>query len=171
MTSTPTDRLLLPASQDGSLIFNTASAQEYARQGRLEAWVHRYLREGWWRNEEFSEGLKRQPRWWRGPLRLRLTALVRAVGPEPEREYPVEAQAWDRLTVRYASGFTTPEALPPLIVECRSGELSVRDGNTRLGAMERLGWQGSWAIIWYSSEADYQAHSKQLAEEGSAADE
>jgi hypothetical protein len=36
--------------------------------------------------------------------------------------------------------------------------LSVRDGNTRCGAMRLLGWTAAWVIIWYNTESDYRRH-------------
>ena len=66
------------------------------------------------------------------------------------------------ITSRMAAGYTDVLALPPMIVEYRDGELSVRDGNTRLGAMELLGWKTCWVVIWYNSEADYRKHSATL---------
>jgi hypothetical protein len=49
-----------------------------------------------------------------------------------------------------------------LIAEYRAGELSIRDGNTRYGAMRLLGWTDCWVIVWYNSESDYHQHSEFL---------
>jgi adenylate cyclase len=49
-----------------------------------------------------------------------------------------------------------------MIAEYRRGELSLRDGNTRYGAMRLLGWPTCWVIVWYNSESDYQRHNKAL---------
>jgi hypothetical protein len=73
-------------------------------------------------------------------------------------EYQVDPAPWQARTGRMAASFTDLLALPPLIIEYRAGELSVRDGNTRCGAMRVLGWLRCWAIIWYNSEEDYRLH-------------
>lgn len=142
--------------------FDTRSAQKAASDGEIEAWVHRYLTAGKWANPAFSQGLKREQRWWNGPLEVGVAALTRCVGTEPGMEYRVSQEYWSERTRKMAESMTDAVSIPPLIVEYRGGELSVRDGNTRLGAMERLGWQKCWAIIWYSSAEDYRQHSSAL---------
>ncbi len=140
------------------------SAQRWAAAGKLEEWVHKYLLSGFGgkSNPEFSEGLKREPHWWAGPVELPLEALTPAVGPDAGLEYVIEPERWHAWTSRLAATFTNPLALPPMIVEYRAGELSIRDGNTRYGAMKLLGWRTAWVIIWYNSEDDYQRHSEVL---------
>jgi len=114
------------------------------------------------RTREFSEGLKREKRWWKGPIEVNLTELSPAVGSEPGMEFVVQKEHWYVRTSKLAKTFTNPSSLPPLIVEYRAGELSVRDGNTRYGAMSLLGWFKCWVIIWYNSEADFHQHNKVL---------
>ena len=140
------------------LEFDTNSAQKWASAGKLEEWVHRYLLAGSWANPELSEGLKRAKRWWNGPLEASIDDLSAAVGPKPGLEYEVDKHYWSARISKLAESMAHPSALPPLIVEYRAGELSVRDGNTRLGAMRLLGWSRCWIIIWYNSERDYLQH-------------
>ncbi len=144
------------------LEFDTVSAQRWAREGKIEAWVHQYLLtgRGGRTNPEFSAGLKREKRWWNGPVEVQLTELAPAVGPEPGMEYVVDREHWQQRTRQLAASFSTPLALPPLIAEYRAGILSVRDGNTRYGAMQLLGWATCWVIIWYNSESDYCEHNQ-----------
>ena len=138
--------------------FDTRSAQNAARDGKIEEWVHRYLTAGRWANPAFSRGLKLEKRWWNGPVEVRLADLSRCVGPEPGMEYPVTHEYWEQRTRQLAMTLVDPLDIPPLIVEYRGGELSVRDGNTRHGAMERLGWPKCWVIFWYTAESDYNRH-------------
>lgn len=72
---------------------------------------------------------------------------------------------WHPRIEKLADNFTDPLALPPLIIEYRSGELSIRDGNTRYGAMQLLGWEACWVIVWYNSLLDYETHLKILPEQ------
>lgn len=139
--------------------FDVPTARQYAEEGRLEAWIHAYLNTGYWANLAFSEGLKRQPRWWRGPLEIRLPALSRCCGPEPTMEFRMEPAAWENRVASLTRTMTNdPLELPPLIVEYRQAELSIRDGNTRYAVMEQRGWPTCWAVIWYNTEADYREH-------------
>jgi hypothetical protein len=142
--------------------FDVQTVQQFAREGKLEEWVHTYLNAGHWANPGFSDGLKLQERWWIGPIEMELTALSRAVGPEAGMEYQVDKDSWHRRIDKMAQSMTDPLAIPPLIVEYRSGELSVRDGNTRHGAMSLRGWSACWVLIWYNSEEDYLHHRAQL---------
>ena len=144
-----------------ALGLDTYAAQRWAGGGRIEAWVHTYLLSGLGgsSNAAFSQGLKREKRWWLGPLEVDLGALSPAVGTDPELEYVVDEAYWLARTTAYAQSFSDDRlALPPLIVEYRDGELSLRDGNTRYGAMRLLGWQSCWVVIWYNSEQDYGQH-------------
>lgn len=143
---------------------DTLSAQEYAKVGKVEEWVHKFLLSGKGNetNPSFSESLKQEKRWWNGPVELRLEDLSPAVGTEPTLEYIVPREDWHAWTGNLAKTFSQPLALPPLIIEYRSGELSIRDGNTRYGAMQLLKWKTCWVVIWYNSEADFQQHSQLL---------
>jgi hypothetical protein len=152
------------AEEIKALELDITSAQKWAREGKIEAWVHRFLLsgKGGRSNPAFSEGLKREKRWWNGPLELSLTALSPAVGTEPGMEYVLDKDEWQARTSRLARSFSDPLSLPPMIAEYRHGELSLRDGNTRYGAMKLLGWPTCWVIIWYNSESDYHQHKTEL---------
>jgi hypothetical protein len=153
------------AEEIKALELDTISAQKWAREGRIEAWVHHYLLsgKGGRSNPAFSEGLNREKRWWNGPMELSLTALSPAVGIEPGMEYVVDKDEWHARTSRLARSFSDPLSLPPMIAEYRRGELSLRDGNTRYGAMRLLRWPTCWVIIWYNSESDYHRHNEILS--------
>ena len=146
------------------LELDSLSAQRWAKEGIIEEWVHKYLLigKGGKSNSEFSEGLKREKRWWNGPVELSLNDLSPAVGTDPDMEFVVDEDNWHARTSKLAKSFSNPISLPPLIAEYRAGELSVRDGNTRYGAMKLLGWTTCWVIIWYNSVSDYYQHSKIL---------
>jgi hypothetical protein len=129
-----------------------------AQQNRLEEWIHAYLMSGSWANPGLSEGLKRQPRWWAGPLLLPLQSLTRCLGPEPGMEYRVTQANWlartGQIIRRIQAEGSTPLDLPPLIINDTQGIRSVRDGNHRCGAFERLGWPAAWVLIWYDSREE-----------------
>lgn len=138
-------------------MFDVPSCQEAANQSRLDDWVHQYLLGGPWANAGLSEGLRRQRRYWIGPLEAPLGALRRCCGPEASMEYQIPAESWAGKVSKIAEGLVEREALPPLIVEWRAGALSVRDGNHRLAAMHEAGWRSAWIIVWCNSVSDYAA--------------
>ena len=79
-------------------------------------------------------------------------------------EFLDSADNWRHRIQVMAESMTDPLAIPPLIVEYRDGELSIRDGNTRHGAMTLKGWTMCWVIVWYNTQADYLRHRARLAE-------
>jgi hypothetical protein len=135
--------------------WTTHAAQHYARIGQLEAWIAAYLSTGYWANLGLAQGLRRQRRWWRGPILSAVDELIRVCGPEPEMEYIEDAEVWEQTVTRIQHSITDPLLVPPLIVEYRQGTLSVRDGCHRLEAFRRLGWEHCWIVIWYNNEEDF----------------
>ncbi len=136
------------------LAFDMASCLAAAEAGHLEDWIHGYLAGGPWANAGLSTGLRLQERWWMGPFLLRLDALERCCGPEPEMEFRVEIEGWQRKVSGMANRLTDPMQLPPLIVQWRSGHFSVRDGNHRHAAAGLAGWAACWAVVWYDDPAN-----------------
>lgn len=62
-------------------------------------------------------------------------------------EYVVEADSWERrLAGLAAHGFR--RHLAPLLAQRRPEGLSVRDGNHRLGMLERLGATHAAVLVW-----------------------
>ena len=140
--------------------FDLASARAAASAGgagRLEAWVHRYLA-GPGGNPAFSEGLRLEPRRWRGPERVRLGWLERTCGPEPGIRFPVPESSWRGAIAQLAGSFRDLEDFPPLIAQYVAGRLLVNDGNHRLGAFSLLGLEVCWVILWYPNEAEFRHH-------------
>lgn len=122
-------------------------AMEYASNGDIETWIHLFLN-GEGDNIGLSEGLKMKKRYWVGPIEVDINCLDRVVGPELNMEY-VENEDWwnyniNEICKRIEDGWD----MPPLIAENRNGTLSVRDGNHRLGALEKLKRVKCFLIIW-----------------------
>ena len=86
------------------------SAQKWAAEGQIEAWVHKYLCSGLGgpTNKPFSDGLKLEQRWWNGPLEFPLDVLHPAVGTSPDMEYVVTEAYWEARTGEMAPTFTEP---------------------------------------------------------------
>jgi hypothetical protein len=131
-------------------------ARRAARARRTDEWVHEFLSAGPGANPYMAVGLRKQQRWWIGPLLVPVSSLVRICGPEPEMEYRTSQQAWE---IHVAEIMTVEtEALPPIILEFRgSASLRLSDGNHRHEATRRNGVDGIWALIWCNTEADFLA--------------
>jgi hypothetical protein len=135
--------------------FDVRACMDAANGGRLDHWVDGYLNTGAWANAGLREGLRRQRRFWIGPLLLSLDRLERCCGPEPEMEFVMPLDSWQRRISDIRSRLADPMDLPPLIVEWRAGVLSIRDGNHRHAAMAAGGWGACWVIVWCNSRQDY----------------
>ena len=138
--------------------FTVPEAQHYAQAQQLEDWIHSYLTTGAWHNTGLSNGLKQQRRWWAGPLELPLNDLSRCTGPEPDMEFVMPRESWEQRVTRIQADLRDTLQMPPLIVEYRSGILSIRDGNHRHEAMCRMGLETCWALVWYNTRRDYTLH-------------
>ncbi|WP_052195370.1 hypothetical protein [Deinococcus radiopugnans] len=110
-------------------------------------WVDGFLR-GPGGNLALADGLRLAPRRWEGPLWLPLTALTRCCGPEEQMEYVVEAESWERRLAGLAAHLASGGTSPPLLAQRRPEGLSVRDGNHRLGMLERLGATHAAVLVW-----------------------
>jgi hypothetical protein len=102
-----------------------------------------------------AAGLRKQRRWWLGPLAVRLAPLNRICGPEPEMPYRTQIGWWEDKVCAIA--LIEPERLPPLILEYQGTSLGLHDGNHRHEAMRRRGAEKVWAFIWCNTESDYTA--------------
>ena len=124
---------------------------EYAHKGQLEDWIDAFLRaEG--NNVPLADGLKKQKRYWIGPLQFSLKRLLRCCGPEEEMEYRVSLESWNEKIDSLVEHIKSGGELPPFIVQYRQGIFSIRDGSHRYGAYERLGLETYWTLIWCDSE-------------------
>jgi hypothetical protein len=138
--------------------YDVASAQKYATDGQIEAWVHAYLAEDDWANSGLSEGLKLQTRYWTGPIEVPLDDLVRTCGPEPGMPFQVDAAGWELKVTLLTRSIQDPTDLSPVIAEYLQRILYVRDGNHRHEALRRYGANHCWTLIWYNSEEDWKEH-------------
>src|SRR6266478_9975118 len=125
--------------------------KKHAENGRLEDWIDAFLHaEG--NNVPLADGLKKQKRYWIGPLQFPLKRLLRCCGPEEEMEYRVSLEDWNKKVGSLIAHIQSGGELPPFIVQYRQGIFSIRDGSHRYGAYEKLGRATYWTLIWCDSE-------------------
>lgn len=84
-------------------MFDLASCADAATRGEIDHWVDQYLCGGPWANPGLRDGLRRQRRYWIGPLLVAIDRLERCCGPEPSMEYVVAPDAWHRKVAAIAS--------------------------------------------------------------------
>ena len=129
-------------------------AREAADAGRTDDWVNAFLSSGLGANPHMAVGLRKQQRWWIGPVLVPVASLTRICGPEPEMEYRTSHQAWEMHVADIMAA--EPEQLPPIIVEYRGCfPLGLCDGSHRHEAARRRGADSIWALIWCNTESDF----------------
>lgn len=128
-------------------LFTLKSAMEYAQKDDIETWIHHFLN-GEGNNVGLSDGLKMKKRYWIGPIEIELRHLERVVGPEQHMEYIEDENWWDYNMNQICNRLDEGWDMPPLIAENRNGVFSIRDGNHRLGALQKLKKEKCFVIIW-----------------------
>ena len=124
---------------------------EYAQHGQLEDWIDAFLRaEG--NNVPLTDGLKKQKRYWIGPLQFPLKRLRRCCGPEEGMEYRESLEDWNKKVDSLIGHIQSDGELAPFIAQYSQDIFSIRDGNHRHGAYEKLGLEEYWTLIWCDSE-------------------
>lgn len=134
--------------------FSPVEAIEYAEKGLIEEWIHSFLlSEG--NNKGLSQGLKKEKRYWIGPEEISLERLKRCCGPEEDMEFKVPEANWNKKVGRMSLSLNEGWEPPPLIVEFRENELSIRDGNHRYEALKVEKYFHYWTIIWCNKKEDF----------------
>lgn len=130
------------------MVFDVATARQYANKGQIEDWLQAYLNTPAWANPSLSAIIEHQKPIWIGPIEVALSQLVRCCGPEAHMRYPQPLAEWEKSIAAIAGSLNDPSALPPLIVRPVQGVFGIPDGNHRHEAMRRKGWQTGWVLLW-----------------------
>ena len=72
-----------------------SSAQSFAKNGKLEEWVHTYLLSDG-HNKDFSDGLKLFDRYFLGPVKMPLSLLTRCCGPEENMKWRINEEWFEK---------------------------------------------------------------------------
>jgi ParB-like nuclease domain. len=132
-----------------------SSAQEYAKEDKIENWIHQYLLSDG-HNKEFSDGLKLFDRYFIGPIKMPLTLFCRCCGPEENMKYRVNAEWFEKHVAKLENVLKTIDDIPPMIANYVDGHFELNDGNHRLEAYKRLGVEEYYMIIWITEKSDYE---------------
>jgi hypothetical protein len=136
--------------------FTLRGARVAATADLTEEWVDAFLTNSLHgANPYMAAGLRKQRRWWLGPLPLPLAALNRICGPEPEMKYRQSVEDWEAQISAIAA--VPPDQLPPIIVEFQGDAFGLHDGSHRHEAVRRQGAERIWALMWCNTESDFTA--------------
>ncbi len=133
-------------------------AHEFAKQGKLEEWVHTYLLSDG-RNKDFSDGLKLFDRYFIGPLKMPLSLFTRCCGPEENMKWRINEEWFEKHVSDLMEVIKREKDMPPLIVhflvENGKDYFELNDGNHRLEAYKRLGIEEYYIIVWITDKDEY----------------
>lgn len=131
-----------------------SSVKEYARNGKLEEWVHTYLLSDG-HNKEFSDGLKLFDRYFLGPIKMPLSLFSRCCGPEENMKWRINAKWFENKVTELQDIIQGEPDMPPLIVNFVDNVFELNDGNHRFEAYSRLGVKDIYVIVWITEKAEY----------------
>lgn len=131
-----------------------SSAVGYARNGKLEEWIHTYLQSDG-HNQEFSDGLKLFDRYFLGPVKMPLSLFRRCCGPESDMKWVIPKEPFEKKVSELMNVISTNDDMPPLIVHYGDGEFQLNDGNHRFEAYSRLGVTEYYVIVWMTEKEEY----------------
>jgi hypothetical protein len=135
--------------------YTSMSAIEYSKLGKLDEWVHSFLR-GEGNNIPFSTGLKLENRYFIGPVRMPLDIFQRCCGPEDNMKHQIDRNGFeyrvDAMGTRLQNGWD----MPPLIINYANGRFELNDGNHRYEALIRSGVKEYHVIVWITGQNDYE---------------
>lgn len=129
------------------------TAKAFANAGRIEEWIHAYLcSDG--HNKPFSDGLKLDKRFFKGPVTMPLNLFTRCCGPEETMKWQVDSNSFELRVSALAEAIQSHADLPPLIVEYTAAGFVLTDGNHRWEAYNRCGITECAVILWGTGKAD-----------------
>ena len=139
-----------------------SSAVNYARNGKLEEWIHSYLLSDG-HNKEFSDGLKLFDRYFLGPVKLPMELFSRDCGPEEGMKWRIPAEPFEQKVRELMEVIQREEDMPPLIVHYGNEGFELNDGNHRYEAYARLGIKEYYVIVWITEKEEYADFMKKYA--------
>lgn len=119
----------------------------------IEQWVHDFLL-GRGNNVAFSKGLKLESRVFERPKMMALSQFTRCCGPEDSMKYFEPREAFESRVHAMVEAVQDGWEMPPLIIKYSGDTYELNDGNHRLEALKRLGFERYWIILW-DTEYDY----------------
>jgi nitroimidazol reductase NimA-like FMN-containing flavoprotein (pyridoxamine 5'-phosphate oxidase superfamily) len=131
-------------------------AKKYAEEGRIDQWLQKFLN-GQGMNKALASGLLHEKRYYLGPVKMKMELFTIPEGAPNylTKDNDIEwfFQVADRMLTAIKNGWD----MPPLIVSYDKEEGYIpTDGRHRFEALRKLGAVEADAIIWTSSEEDYE---------------
>ena len=124
------------------------SCREAYAKRRLREWIEAYLIEPDWENLGLLRRVKQFSVYWPAPVLMPISAMERVTGPGPEFKFPQDPDVWNEAVNAIVTQRPQPDELPPVICwRDPDGVINLADGNHRVEALERLGYEYAWALV------------------------
>ena len=133
-----------------------SSALSYAKENKIDEWIHAYLHDAEKSNIPFSDGLKLFERYYIGPIKMPTDLFERNTGPEEGMKYKIDKDWWPIHVAALEDSIKKDPDMPPLIAHYVEHGFEMNDGNTRLQAYKNLGVQEVSIIIWITEQEEYE---------------
>ena len=133
-----------------------SSALSYAKENKIDEWIHAYLHDAEKSNIPFSDGLKLFERYYIGPIKMPTDLFERNTGPEEGMKYKIDKDWWPIHVAALEDSIKKDPDMPPLIAHYVEHGFEMNDGNTRLQAYKNLGIQEVNIIIWITEQEEYE---------------
>ena len=124
------------------------SAQKEAAEGNIAEWIRFFLTTGYNKNQALADGLAKEPRRYKGPVKIILSDYERVCGPEDNMLYQVDEVYFNHKVKKMMKQIQEGWDVPPLIIEVNNDSYLLSDGNHRFEAFSRLGIKEYYAIFW-----------------------
>lgn len=123
-------------------------AQIAFEQGRIQEWIEAYLQVPEWENLGLLRRVREYSNSWLAPQLFEISRLHRVAGPGDSYRFPKDPATWNQEVNAILSGRPNREEFPPIIAWRElDGVLNVADGNHRLDALTRLGYEEAWVLL------------------------
>ncbi len=132
--------------------FTCKEALDFSQRGEIDKWVHEFLTSVG-KNNHLSEIMKEKGHFY-GPVDIPFSKLIRCCGPEKNMKFYEFKDKWEDRNNSMIKAIKNEWNVPPFIVWCRKGKLSIADGNHRIEALKKCGFKKYWVIIWFKKLED-----------------
>lgn len=133
--------------------FTVETARRAAGDGELGEWVRRFLASPGSDNAVLGEQLSDPPRVWVGPVEVPIDRLHRLAGPPGSPALAEVPEGYWREDVQDLADKVDDGLEPaPVVATFKEDHLMLEDGNHRVEALRRAGFDRAWTIIAFEDE-------------------
>lgn len=130
-----------------------SSSLEYAKKGKIDEWIQTFLRRN---NVYFANLLKQKKIYYYGPVIMPLSLFKVVSGPGITYHKENEIQWFYHVVNEMKKAYQTGWDMPPLIVGYRNEKFQIHDGAHRYTALQQLGINKYYAIIYTTEKHDFE---------------